>query len=59
MMNILRMCNHGWSVKLGKGLALHLPLGGLATLRVSVDISMSLFPIYEVGRLEWRLLGIA
>lgn len=42
-----------------KGLALHLPLGGLATLRVSVDILMSLFPIYEVGRLEWRLLGIA
>lgn len=59
MMNIVSMCNHGWSVKLGEGVALRLLLGGLATLRVSVDLLVSLFPIYEVGRLEWSLLGIA
>lgn len=49
----------GGILNLGMGLALSLPLDSLTTLWVSVDLSASLFPVCEVGRLEWGIPGIA
>lgn len=49
----------GGVLNLAEGLALSLTLSSFTTLGVSVDLSASLFPICEVGRLEWRTPGIA
>lgn len=49
----------GGDLNWGGSQTLRLPLGGLTTARVSVDISGSLLPICAIGSLEWKILKIA
>lgn len=57
MTNILTMYDSGRNVKLGREYGPESASGSSYHLGVSVDLSVSLFPVCEIRGLEWKILG--